>query len=275
MRLRRESLLLLGVLTAVCALAGIVAGIATGALVEAPAPPPTNQLQVVQPASQPAPSTTPAAAIVTPSAPGSQRALLVIGVDDLDSPDPRFEGCWVLTYRSGDSNYYGLSFPVGAAYTVPGLDGPRTLAQVFSEDVHQQRGYAFLRDAIRSVFPAFHFDAELVLDRGDFSSLLAEVGTINLAGQLASSVDIWQTYDTFAPSDESKRLAYQQQVFEALFLALGSQGWTPTQVSELLASLPHTQASPARVTALTAYAAEAPPLKDAVLNWTSLPPAAP
>jgi len=283
MRLRRESFLLLMLLTAACALVGIVTGIATGAAVRPPAtPPPTRQLQVLQPAATvtvsaivtAVASAAPSAAVITPSAPGRQHSLLIIGVDDFNAATPRFEGCWVLTYSSGDSNYYGLSFPAEAAYTVPGLDGTRTLAQVFAEDQYQRRGYAFLSDAIRSVFPAFSFDAELVLDRAAFAKLVDDLGGLSLAGQDISSAELWQNYDAFAPVDDVSRLAYQQQVFEALFQALSAQGWTPAQVLGLITQLPHLQPDPVRAAALAAYAAEAPPLQDAVLNWTTLPPAA-
>ena len=280
MPLRRESFLLLILLTAACALVGIVTGIATGVAVRPPSTPaPTRQLQVLQPAitvtapamATAAASAEPSAAVVTPSAPGRQHSLLIIGVDDLTSATPRFEGCWVLTYSSGDSNYYGLSFPAEAAYTVPGLDGTRTLNQVFAEDQYQRRGYAFMSDAIRSVFPAFSFDAELVLDRAAFANLVDDLGGLALAGRPISSAELWQSYDAYAPSDEAGRLAYQQQIFEALFRALNSQGWTPAQVLGLLMHLPHLQSDPLRAAALATYAAVAPPLQDAVLNWTTLP----
>lgn len=283
MRLRRESFLVLILLTAACALVGIVTGIATGVAVKPPSPPPpTRQLQVLHPAAtatapavaSAAASAAPSAAVVTPSAPGRQHSLLIIGVDDLSSASPRFEGCWVLTYSSGDSNYYGLSFPAEAAYTVPGLDGVRTLAQVFAEDQYQRRGYAFLSDAIRSVFPAFSFDAELVLDRAAFANLVGDLGGLSVSGQPISSAELWQNYDAFAPSNEVGRLAYQQQIFEALFQALSTQGWTPAQVLSLITQLPHLQSDPVRAAALAAYSADAPPLQDAVLNWTTLPPAA-
>jgi hypothetical protein len=271
MRVRRESLLLLGVLTAVCALAGIVAGIATGALVEStPIIPPTSEFGVIQPAAKPTLAPTPS--IVTPSAPGEQWALLIIGVDDLNAAQPRFEGCWILTYKTGDTNYYAVSFPPDADYTVSGLDGTRTLAQVFAEDQRQQRGYAFMRDAIRGRFPAFQVDAELVLDRSDLAGLVTGVGGLTFAGQLQTSADLFHAYDNFAVTDEAARLTYQQQAFEALFGALRLQAWTAPQLADHLTQLPQLQTDTVRAAALAAYAAEAPAFADSTLNWTTLAP---
>jgi hypothetical protein len=273
MRVRRESLLLLGVLTAVCALAGIIAGIATGALVESPpTAPPTHPYPVIQPATLPAVSPTSSRQAVTPSEPGRQWALLVIGVDDLSATDPRFEGCWVLTYTSGDTNYYGLSFPPGAVYTVPGLDGPRTLAEVYQVDRGQQRGFTFLRDAVQSRFRSFTFDADVVLDRGDFLDLAAAAGGLSVLGQAQSSADLLQAYEAFTVADEAGRVAFQQQSFEALFGALSLQGWTAKQVADHLKQLPQLQNDPDRAAALDAFAANAPSFATSVLNWTPLTP---
>jgi hypothetical protein len=268
MRFRRESLLLLGLFTSLCALVSVLAGIATGILVASPPEaPPTEALAVARPAASP----TAPPAVVTPSEPGRQRSLLIIGVNDLEAEQPRFEGCWVITYRTGDSNYYGVSFPPGAAYTVEGLAGTYTLTQVFEQDRSQGRGYAFLRDAIQTRFPGSVVEADLVLDRGDLAALVGEAGGVALDGQRLAGSDLLAAYDLIPPPAEGDRLAFQQRLFQALFAALGQDGWTLAALAEFLRDSGSLAAEGPRASALDAFAAEAPPLHDATLVWLAPP----
>src|SRR5713226_10776248 len=117
MRLRRDSLLILGLLTAVCLLGGVVIGIWTGKFaVVAPSASPT-----IIPAT-PTPVPPPSAA-----SPGTQRSLLVVGVSDAGAPAPTLEGCWVVSFSPGDSTIYVVSFPTDAKFQLSSLPNSRTL----------------------------------------------------------------------------------------------------------------------------------------------------
>src|SRR5688500_10670931 len=98
MRAPRESLLFLGLLTAVCLLAGLLFGIATGQFVSPP-----QATATVAPAQ---PTGTLAPELSLSATPGLQKSLLLIGVTDATTPGPSLEACWVITFRPGVAEYY-------------------------------------------------------------------------------------------------------------------------------------------------------------------------
>jgi len=86
-----------------------------------------------------------------------------------------------------------------------------------------------------------------------------------------SGSDLLRRYTELAPSDDAGRLSFQEQSFQALFAALGEREWTAVQVADFVAQFPQLEADQVRLAALEDYAQDAPPIKDAVLSWSTLP----
>jgi hypothetical protein len=261
MRLRRDGLLILGLLTAVCLLGGVVIGIGTGRFAQAaPSASPT-----AEPAT-PTPVLPPSLALA-----GTQRSLLIVGVSDAGAAAPSIEGCWVVTFSPGDGTFYVLSFPTDAKFQLSSLPNSRTLSDIYIQDMQQQLGYRFMRDAIQSRFPALNIRTEITLDRNDVTDLVSKVGGLSLGGRTLAGAGLLAAYDSAAPQGMAARMDFQHQVFEKLFNALADEHWTPSSLFIYLAQAPH---------ALRAedsgefnnFAATAPPLLNGQLSWTVYTP---
>ncbi len=274
MRLPRESLLLLGLLTALCALGSVVAGIATGRLwvpvapaaSVTPAPTATSFAVVLTP------TPVPPSVAASPSPVGAPRSLILIGVDDAQSLTPQLDSVLVLTFQPGVNNYYISAVPPSAEFQVASLSGIRTMRDIFVEDQHQQIGYYFMRDAVESRFTGFSIQADVMLDRDDFVGLVSSVGGLSWAGQLAQGPDLLNSYNALAAADSAGRMVFQQQAFEALFAALAQKGLSPNAILDYVRRLPQVQSDAARQAALEAFIMGAPALSDSTFIWRTYQP---
>lgn len=273
MPLRRESVLVLGLVTATCALASVVFGVATGSFLEPDLPKPTSTAAPPT-ATSVAPTPTPTALVaLAPAAqPGEQRSLLLIGVDDLGQSDPRMEGCWVITYLVGMPQYYVIGFLPTAQFSLSSLSSSRSLADIFSEDRRQQRGYQFMHDAIQSRLPGFTIQADLILDRADLLDLIQNVGGLTTPTQTVSGIDVLEHYDSLRVDDSASRMTYQSEVFALIFAALSRQNWTPARVWDYVQQLPQVQADTAAQGGLSEFIADAPPFTSPGLVWRAFEP---
>ena len=261
MRMRRDSLLILGLLTAVCLLGGVVFGIGTGRFaLAAPSASPT-----ARPAT-PTPELAPALA-----SPGIQRSLLIVGVSDAGAPAPTLEGCWVVTFSPGDSTIYVLSFPTDAKFQLTSLPNAHTLSDIYTQDMQQQLGYRFTRDAIQSRFPALNIRTEITLDRNDLSDLASKVGGLSLGGRTLAGSALLAAYDAAAAQGMAARMEFQHQAFETLYNALADQHWTPASLFVYVAQAPHALRAEDNLE-FNNFAAAAPPLLNGQLSWSVYTP---
>ncbi len=267
--MRRDSLLLLGLLTTICMIAGVVAGIQTGKIPpQASATTPrTGQTSLSAHTATPSPAPN-----LQPTFSAQQRALLIIGVADRSAPQPHFEGCWIVTFSPGIDKYYVLGFTPQARFHVNSLGRDDTMAEIYTEDVqqavdYQQQAvdYQFVRDAIHSVFPAMTVQAVVTVDRSDLVNLTSNLGGIAIGGRVLMGGSLTAAYDTQLFKGNDARMAFQSQMFQALFQALGDQHWSPASVAAYLQQIPHAVHPDA---ALTQLANGAPSLQNSELIWT-------
>lgn len=265
MRPPRESLLLLGLLTAFCLTGGVIMGIATGRFVATPQATPTVTLP-------PPPPTLDAPEVTVSVTPGPQKTLLLIGVADGYAPEPVLESCWVITFQPGVSDYYVLAVPPSAVFDVASLDGPRTLTQIHATDMRLQLDHNFVRDAIEARFPAFTIQAELTLDRSDLSALVGQLGGLTLDNRLLTGPALLQVYDTWPAASDLDRLDLQGEILKHLFALLAQRQWSAADLVAFATQLPRIQADAATVAELQAFAAGAPPLSPDSLIWRRFGP---
>jgi hypothetical protein len=260
MRPPRESLLLLGLMTAACLTAGLVFGIATGQFVSPPQATATHTVA-------PAPTTQPSADVTVSVTPGIQITLLLLGVTDAYAPTTNLEACWVISFRTGVPEYYVTAFPPSAIFTVPGLDGPRTLSQIHAEDVRLQLDHKFVRDAVQTRFPGFILQSEVVLDRSDLAALISQLGGVNINNQMLTGPMLLATYDSWPAASDLDRLQYQGDILQRLFSLLAERQWTAADLVDFVAQLPRINADPATVSELQSLVQGAPPVAGASLIW--------
>ena len=247
-------------MTAVCLFAGVTFGIGTGLFVAPPRA--TATASAVPPTALASPPS-----ITVSVTPGQQKALLLLGVTDAYAPAPNLEACWVISFRSGVPTYYVTAFPPSAVFDLPSLDGPRTLSEIYAEDLRLQLDHNFVRDAIESRFPGFTIQSDLTLDRGDLSSLIGELGGLTLDNRLLTGPALLQTYDTWPAASDLERLDVQGNILNHLFALLAAREWTATDLVTFAVQLPRISADAATVAELQTFAQDAPPLVPDVLVW--------
>jgi hypothetical protein len=253
-RLRRDSLLVLGLMIAVCLLGGLVFGVATGkwAHTGIGATPTSIRTQsTLIPIDQLAVS-------------GEQKSLLIVGVEDASASQPVLEGCWVLSYRPGINEYYFLSFPPDTNFHLASLGKSQTLAEIYAWDLSLQLGFRFMGDAIESRFPPLKPQAEVIIDRLAVAELVTRAGGLSLQGNL---LDGAQILDRYAAQGTSERMAFQETVVLALFKRLGENNWTPDALTLFFQQWPGSHAMQ-----LDSFAAGAPALADSGVHWTVYTP---
>ena len=264
--MRRDSLLLLGLLTTISLIAGLVAGIQSGRIV---APPPQASPTVPRASETggnahgqtptPAPN-------LRPTFSAQQMAIMIVGVADANVVQPKFEGCWVIAFSPGINQYYVLVFAPESRFNLASIGRDQTLADIYTQDVQQEVGYRFMRDAIQSVFPAMTVQAAVTVDRSDLADLASKLGGISIAGELVQGSSLASAYDSQSFDGAAARMNFQRQIFEAVFLALADQHWTPESVAWYLQQLPH-PVRPEDAAALAVLANSAPALQNSELTW--------
>ncbi len=264
MRLPRQSLLLLLLLITLCLLVGMVIGMKTGTIgIRPPQASPTG------PRATPTrrPTASGAASTLQPTSADHQQALLIVGVNDANALQPKLEGCWVIAFSIGINQYYVLSIPPEARFSLASLGANQTLADIYVQDVQQEVGYRFMRDAIRSNLPAMSVQAVVTIDRSDLADLATKLGGVAVDGQILQGVELAAAYDTQSFNGTAARMHFQHSAFESLFQALADQHWTPASVADYLEGLPHAVTAD-DAAALAQLAGSAPPLQSSELTWT-------
>ena len=247
--MRRDSLLVLGLMIAACLLGGLVFGVATGKWAHSGAGATPTAVRDI---STPIP-------LAQPGASGDQKSLLIVGVDDAGSANPSLEGCWVLSYRPGVQKYYFSSFPPDSTFQLASLGKSQALGEIYSLDISQQLGFRFMRDAIESRIPAFKPQAEVVIDRRAVAELVTRVGGLPLQGNFLDGAQILDTYANHGPSE---RISFQEAVVLALFKRLAENNWTPEALTLFFQEWPGS-----RAVQLDSFAAGAPALPESGVQW--------
>jgi hypothetical protein len=204
--------------------------------------------------------------------PGPQKSLLLLGVTDAYAPEANLEACWVITFRSGVPQYYVLAFPLSASFSLPSLDGPRTLSQIHAEDIRLQLDHKFVREAIEARFDGLTLNAALVLDRSDLSALVGQLGGVPMNNQVLTGPALLEAYDAWPASTDLDRLGAQGDVLQRLFGLLVQRRWSAADLVTYAASIPRLAADESTVSALRAFAEGAPPLADNGLVWRTYGP---
>jgi hypothetical protein len=270
-------LIILGLFITVPTLFCAVVGVATGRIIDQDPPSPTATIAPPTPTRlppTPLPTLTPSPVLpITGGGAGSQHSLLLIGVDDLASDQPRLEGCWVISYRADFPEYYVTAFPPSARFSLHSLGSQQlTLAEIFAEDYRLQRGFQFTRDAINTRFDGFALEADVVIDRANLLQLIGQLGGLDNATQVFSGADILAEFDALETGDSAGRLSYQGQVLSLYFAALGQRQWTPAALAAQVQQFPQVASSPALQSALTNFAAAAPPFSGPTPIWRTYEP---
>ena len=215
MRTPRDSLLILGLLTVGCLLLGVVAGVAMGKQIPNVADPQTADPH------------RPIEATSLALTQAAQLSVLLIGVDSLNTSQPKLEACWVVTFQPGTGQYYVLGFSPETQVNLPGEATPQPLATIYALDHQIGRGDVFTRDALRVISPGLSFQAEVMFDRLMLSQAIDMLGGITLHDQWLNGQSLLALYDALPPNQPTDHLMFQQQALSAIVEAAKKQTWTP------------------------------------------------
>ena len=168
---------------------------------------------------------TPTATIAPGPAPvpdaGGQTTLLVVGVDDLHSPQPALRAVWLISFRTPGKDLFALGLPTHAA--VPVQSG-FALAELFAWDREHGVDAAFLAGLQR--LAPLQPSLVLCMDRTAFAALIDYLGGLDLNGVRLSGVEAVAVLDLLA-DDPAASLATQARLLEALALRAPQAGATP------------------------------------------------
>ncbi|MEP7359788.1 MAG: hypothetical protein ABI847_21230, partial [Anaerolineales bacterium] len=198
---------------------------------------------------------------------GEQKSILIVGVDDASAAQPVFEGCWVLSYRAGLPQYYFSSFPPDSSFFLVSVGMTQTLTQIYALDLKQELGFRLMREAIESRFPALKPQAEVVIDRRALADLVTQTGSLLIQGQSLSGPELLDNYSAQAALGTAERMSFQEMAVRALFSRLAESSWTPAGLAIYFQQQPGS-----RAIQLESFAAGAPALGTAGVNWTVYTP---
>lgn len=108
---------------------------------------------------------------------GDLRSVLVVGVDDLRSPEPSLRAIWILLYESSGETLYLHGIPID---TAADDQRSRNLQDVFSWSIQEGVNQAFL-DELFQVIPLVP-DLVVVNDEVAFASAVNYLGGVDLEG---------------------------------------------------------------------------------------------
>jgi hypothetical protein len=176
---------------------------------------------------------TPAGPDTRPSSPpiaGAQTTVLILGIDKLDTTDPRLMAVWVLTYRQPASNVFLLGLPLDY---MP-ASGGEPLGQRFAYDGTANPAPSFLQ-AIAEAVP-LPLDAIALLDQQAYAAVVDFAGGIELNGSHLSGQQVISVF-SLLENDPKALLRTQEQILQAL-AQQGPQLSPAPDLSPLLALLP-------------------------------------
>jgi hypothetical protein len=148
---------------------------------------------------------------------GSRKTLLVLGVDHLDSPDPKLVSIWFVIGRFSEKEIVFFGVPVN--HPVEGI--PKlSLREIFAWTPEEGVAEEFII-ALKSAVPSFQHDYFAVIDEICFAALLdflggVPVGDITLHGDqaIASQRLLWDQPEAL--------LEFQAELISALRFAVVS-----------------------------------------------------
>lgn len=175
------------------------------------------------------PQTPPTATATVDGVP--QASILVLGVDDLQSPNPTLVALWVVTYHlpATDVSLLGvpLDFPAGSP-------GHASLATRFAFSQPEGVSPEFL-EAVSEVLPLTP-DLVVVLDRQAFAALVDYLGGLEVNGAHLDGLEVTAALDLLA-ADPDALLAAQTNLLLALTPRASVLGASP-DITPLLALIP-------------------------------------
>jgi hypothetical protein len=230
-------------------------------------------LAVAVTATRPAPTSTapsPSTAQLAPAAAGVQKALLIIGVDDTTAAAHVLDGAWLVTYRTQSPEFWVLAFPPTARLYSSTLGAAHPLSEIYAYDRQLQLNGRLVQNAVQERFPGMPVESPVLLDRADFVRVAGALGGVKLGGRLMPALDVLASYDMAAATDADAGRKVLQQAFEALFVAMGEQGWTVARLATTLEEAGRLPDASAEV--LDGFARDAPALTGALLFWHNYGP---
>jgi hypothetical protein len=167
-----------------------------------------------------------------PEAPAeSERILLLLGVDDLNSPEAALEAIWLLSFRPPAKDLFLLGIPTDL--TTAG-DPPLSLAQQFTFQQEAGLSAGFL-DALYREIP-LEVDAVIVLDDTGFAQAIDYLGGVTINEATFTGQEVLGII-SLSEGDPAASLALQRRLLQAMSVQAAQVGATP-EITALVELVP-------------------------------------
>lgn len=167
----------------------------------------------------------------TRQASNGQTTILVLGVDDFASDDPKLNSIWLATFRLPGKDIFLYGVPIDQPVATGGASGLRAL---FHWSTEQGVDAAFLSSLLEIVPLAPQ--VVVLMDNAAFASIVDYLGGVELNGTGFSGPQVLGVL-SLVGDDPQALLATQSHLLEALVQKLPSLGETP-DVSPIQALVP-------------------------------------
>lgn len=206
----REKLLFVFLSAFACLLAGWWLGAQYGAIHATPPGPGV----AVQAAVAPPP-------LVTPLSNQPVTVLLLV-VDSLAASKPQLDGCWLLTFLPGTSQFFLVGFPldtpVGTGYR---------LLDYFNAGRTLEDAVLFTLEGVRSAYgQGLPIQYQVRLDQALLAETVNRLGGVTIGGERLDGSALLQRYAALPPDAHRARADFQRDALQGLADALKRQPWT-------------------------------------------------
>ncbi len=194
-----------------------------------------------------------------PAPPEEQVNFLIVGLDELASPQPQLTALWVVSFEPPGRDLFVTGIAVDASS--PTLDG-RSLADVFA---WREAGPSVQFLAAVATLAPVPPDAVIGLDRQGFAATIDYLGGIELNGATLDGAQVTAVLELLQ-QDPSASVAGQRQVLESMVARAGGLGESP-DISSLTVLIPDHAYLSIPLSELVALTAPLLPLDSALVHF--------
>jgi hypothetical protein len=190
---------------------------------------------------------------------GAQRTILLLVVDELNAPQPKLEGVWVLTFSPGTSEYFWVGFSPQSVVPATG----RSLEAYFAESPTPYDRVDFTMTGIVQLTEGgIQPTHSVTVDRPLLAELVSLLGGITVDDQHLKGEALLAYYDSLPPEQQ---LPFQKAALEAFIQKAQTAAWR----EDLLEAFKHRyQNVSSDADELLRLAKESLPFSEAKFNYT-------
>jgi hypothetical protein len=197
--------------------------------------------------------------------------VLLIGVNSLTASQPNLESVTVVKYQTEVNKYFLIALsPDTITCPISGTEPIKRLRDYYAEDASHNRQALLTQAALEAISKQLGgIYAEVDFDRPAVLATMGLLGPVSCMGQTQSGDELQHGFDALPAGEAKKRLHFQGNLLQCLFMAAKGQYWDFPKLMNQLGR----RFYPTRDRATVTFEA-APPLADSdvTVNYVPLNP---